>query len=55
MSVSHGSEDGGGGGGILDAVSHGSSSDDGNVDSGLAVDAWYAVLTIDVECGHRHE
>lgn len=51
MSVSHGPEDGGGGGGggVLEVVSHGSSSDNGNADNGMAVDAWYEVLTRDVE------
>ena len=40
MSVSHASEDDGGGGGVFDVVSQGSLSDDGNVGSGMADGAW---------------
>jgi hypothetical protein len=38
VSVSHGSEDGGGGGGVLDVVSQGSSDGD-DVDFGVTVEA----------------
>lgn len=55
VSVSHDLEDGGGGGGVLDVVSQGSSPDNGNVGIGIAVGAAYGVSTSDEEYGPCHQ